>query len=374
MGADAMRAVAFVAAALAVSAVAIVVLALIAPVLRLVDVPGGRKDHSHPIPVVGGLAIFAAVLTTMALAGIAASASWFLFTLSVVIAAGLWDDVKEISPRMKFAIQILASAMMIWGAGVELRAVGDLLGWRPIGLWALGVPVTIFAVVGVVNSLNMMDGLDGLGGSLALVAFAWYAAVAAECGLDVQFKTAMLFCGAVGGFLLFNLRFPWQRRARVFLGDAGSLMIGFTLAWFAIDLTQGPGRSFTPIAALWVLLLPLADCVSLMARRLAGRRSPFVADSHHIHHYLLARGFTHGQTLGTLVFLSAIFGAIGYLGWRLDVPDSFLFWAFFFGFFAYHAWIVRAWRKLDDGRLRVDTATFAPAVPEDMAKKVLPTS
>jgi UDP-GlcNAc:undecaprenyl-phosphate GlcNAc-1-phosphate transferase len=194
----------------------------------------------------------------------------------------------------------------------------------------------------------MMDGLDGLGGSIAFVAFAWYAAVAADSGLVVQFKIALIFCGAIAGFLLFNLRFPWQPHARVFLGDAGSLMIGFALGWFAIDLTQGQGRTFPPIAALWILMLPLADCVSLMTRRLGARRSPFVADRHHIHHYLLARGFTHGQTLGLLVALSTVFGAVGYFAWRASVPEPALFWPFFFAYFGYHYWIKRAWKRLDE--------------------------
>ena len=202
----------------------------------------------------------------------------------------------------------------------------------------------------------MMDGLDGLGGSIALIAFAWYAAVAAGSGLDIQFKTALIFCGAIAGFLLFNLRFPWQPRARVFLGDAGSLMIGFALGWFAIDLSQGAGRTFSPIAALWVVLLPLADCVSLMLRRVMTHRSPFVADSHHIHHYLLARGLSHGQTLGILLGLSTVFGAIGYFGWKLGVPEAALFWPFFFGFFGYHAWIKRAWEKLGKSEKFVATA------------------
>jgi UDP-GlcNAc:undecaprenyl-phosphate GlcNAc-1-phosphate transferase len=218
----------------------------------------------------------------------------------------------------------------------------------------------------VINSINMMDGLDGLGGSMALVAFAWYAAAAGFSGLDVQFKTALIFCGAIGGFLLFNLRFPWQPRARVFLGDAGSLMIGFALGWFAIDLTQGEGRTMPPIAALWVLLLPLADCVSLMSRRIRARKSPFVADSRHIHHYLNARGYSHGETLAILVGLSAAFGAVGFFGWRLGVPEPVLFWAFFFGFFGYHFWIQRAWRAVDAGR--------AAPVAVDPDKEVLPAS
>lgn len=364
----------FISIALAISAAAVLVLLRLAPTLGLVDIPRGRKEHDHEVPLVGGLAIFAALFAAASLAGIAPTTAYFLVALSVIIAVGFWDDVADLSARLKFVIQIVASVIMIWGAGVQLHTVGDLIGWRPIGLSIFAIPLTIFAIVGVVNAMNMVDGLDGLGGSLALVAFAWYALVAAGSGLDVQFKTALIFCGAIAGFLLFNLRFPWQPRARVFLGDAGSLMIGFALGWFAIDLTQGPGRDFPPIAALWVLLLPLADCVSLMARRVRARRSPFVGDSRHIHHYLLARGFTHGQTLGILVLLSAAFGAVGYVGWRLHVPDAVLFGPFFFGFFAYHAWIARAWKRLDDARLPVDTAAFAPPVPGDIEKKVLPAS
>ena len=295
--------------------------------------------------------------------GITPSAAYFLLALSIVIAVGMWDDVTDISPRVKFVIQIVASCLMIFGAGVQLHGVGDLFGWRPIGLSVLAIPLTVFAIVGVVNAVNMMDGLDGLGGSLAFVAFAWYAAVAANSGLDVQFKTAVIFCGAIAGFLMFNLRFPWQAHARVFLGDAGSLMIGFALGWFAIDLTQGPGRTFPPIAALWVLLLPLADCVSLMTRRVSRRKSPFVADRHHIHHYLLARGFTHGQTLATLVGVSALFGAVGYFGWRLGVPEPVLFWTFFLGFFAYYFWIKRAWKAIDEKTVSVPEVVGEDVVP-----------
>jgi UDP-GlcNAc:undecaprenyl-phosphate GlcNAc-1-phosphate transferase len=346
---------------------ATIVLSRAAPTLRLIDEPGGRKAHHAPVPLVGGLAIFLALLSAAAVVGIATSAGYFLFALSIVIMVGMWDDVAEISPRVKFAIQIAASAVMIWGAGVQLTSVGDLLGWKPIGLWVFTIPMTVFAIVGVVNSINMVDGLDGLGGSIAFVAFAWYCAVAFQSGLEVQFKTALIFCGAIAGFLLFNLRFPWQPRARVFLGDAGSLMIGFALGWFAIDLTQGEGRTFPPIAALWVLLLPLADCVSLMTRRVRARKSPFVADRHHIHHYLLARGFTHGQTLATLVGLSILFGAVGYFAWRLGVPEPFLFWPFFFGFLAYHFSIKRAWKA-------IDAARASTALTGEEEEKVLPAS
>jgi UDP-GlcNAc:undecaprenyl-phosphate/decaprenyl-phosphate GlcNAc-1-phosphate transferase len=360
-----MSAFAFLALALAWSAVGVAVLARLAPALGLVDVPGGRKAHAREVPLVGGIAIFAALLLVAPIAGISHGASWFLLSLSIVTAAGFWDDVAEATPRAKLALEIAASGVMIWGAGVELHGVGDLLDWRPVGLWIFAVPLTIFAVVGVVNAVNMVDGLDGLGGSLSFLAFAWYAAVAWASSLPLQFELALILCGAVGGFLLFNLRFPWQPQARVFLGDAGSLMIGFALGWFAIDLTQGEGRTFPPIAALWVLLLPLADCVSLMARRIRAGRSAFGADRHHIHHYLLARGFTPNQTVGLLTGISALFGAVGFAGWRFDVPESILFWPFFFGFFSYHAWIQRAWRKLEE-----PATQGYPALPLEQADEV----
>jgi len=350
MAEEATRALALLAAAWVSSAIAIVLLSRVAPRMGLVDVPGGRKAHARAVPLVGGIAVFAALLLAAWAGGIAHAASWFLLSLAVVIMVGLWDDVTDLAPRLKLAIQVAASGIMIWGAGVELHSVGDLLGWRAIGLWVFGVPLTIFSIVGVVNAVNMMDGLDGLGGSVALVAFAWYAVIAGASGLDPQFHVAVILCGAIAGFLLFNLRFPWQSHARVFLGDAGSLMIGFALGWFAIDLTQGPGRTLPPIAALWVLLLPLADCVSLMARRIARGRSPFMADRHHIHHYLLARGFTPNQVVAILAAASGLFGAVGYCGWQLGVPEPALFWPFFVGFFLYHAWIQRAWRRVEATR------------------------
>lgn len=338
---------AWLIASAGVSAGVVLFLAHLAPRLGIVDAPGGRKVHAGSTPLVGGLAIFTALLAMSWVSGAASSIGYFLFALSIIIAVGLWDDMSEVSPVAKFAIQIAACALMIWGAGVELRGIGDLIGWRSIGLSVLAVPLTVFAMVGVVNAVNMMDGLDGLAGSLALVSLTWYALVASQSGLDAQAHAAWLLCGAIAGFLLFNLRLPWQRQARAFLGDAGSLMLGFALGWYAIDLTQGPGRSFPPIAALWVLMLPLADCVSLMVRRLKARKSPFVADRRHIHHYLLARGFSPSQTLAILVGVSVIFGAVGYFAWLLKVPEAALFYPFFFGFFAYHAWIQQEWEKIE---------------------------
>src|SRR3954462_13331651 len=200
-------------ATLAMASTAVWSFAKVAPSLGIIDHPGGRKAHARPIPLVGGISIFLTLLAMSAFTGIMLSAGYLLSALSLVIAIGLWDDVMESSPRLKFAIQIVATGIMMFGAGIELRSVGDLLGLHPIGLWMFAIPMTVFAVVGVVNSINMMDGMDGLAGSIAFVALAWYALVAWSSGLGVQFNIAFILCGAIAGFLLFNLRFPWQKHA-----------------------------------------------------------------------------------------------------------------------------------------------------------------
>src|SRR5688572_29488055 len=330
-----------------VTAASIALLSRLAPSVGLVDHPGGRRVHAHPVPLVGGLAIFLAMVLSFALVGQPPVA--YLAGALVLVPIGAVDDVHELRASVRLAAQVLAAIGMIVLGGVELRTVGNLLGSGPIGLWIFVFPMTIFAVVGVINSANMIDGLDGLGGSVAFIALAWYAAVAYLQGMDGLYLAALLHAAAVAAFLAFNVRLPGRKHASAFLGDAGSTLLGFMLGWLAVDLTQGPGRSFPPICALWVVLLPLADCVSLMSRRIAAGRSPFAADSRHIHHYLRARGLGPGRTLAVLAGVSAAFGAVGFLGWRLDVPQHILFWTFFFLFFGYHFWIQRAWKAVERG-------------------------
>ena len=323
-----------------------VVLARLAPVLGLVDLPGGRKDHDAPVPVVGGIALVLTLLCAEIVIGRTVVSPFFLGAAAILVAVSVWDDRNDLHYLPRFGAQILAALAMIYGAGVELRSVGDLLGWRPIGLWWMSVPVTVFAVVGVINAVNMIDGMDGLAGSTSLVSLAWFGVAATLSGQSGLASMAWVMCGGLAGFLLFNVRTPWQPRARVFLGDAGSTLLGFALAWLAIDLTQGSAHTMPPIAALWVVLLPLADTVSLMARRRSRGQSPFHPDREHIHHFLLARGFSVSGALLVLVFASFAFGAVGVVGWQLGVPEPVLFWVFFFSFFSYHFAIKRAWARI----------------------------
>jgi UDP-GlcNAc:undecaprenyl-phosphate GlcNAc-1-phosphate transferase len=329
--------------------VATLVLAYLAPAVGLVDHPGGRKDHDGAVPVVGGIALVLTLLYAVFVFRTPTVHPAFLGAAAILVLVSVWDDWKDLHHIPRFIAQIAAVLIMVYGAGVELRSVGDLVGWRSIGLSVFTVPMTVFAVVGVINAVNMIDGMDGLAGSTSLVSLAWFGVAATLSGLSAQAGLAWVLCGGLAGFLLLNLRLPWQPRARVFLGDAGSTLLGFALAWLAIDLTQGPGRTMPPIAALWVVLLPLADTVSLMARRRARGHSPFHPDREHIHHFLLAHGFSVSGALGVLVTASIVFGAVGVGAWQMGVPEPVLFALFFFGFFAYHYAIKRAWGRLYAG-------------------------
>ena len=226
----------------------------IAPRLGLIDHPGGRKEHASSTPLVGGIAI--ALSCAVGLALVPLSYAWPLaLAMSIIIAVGIADDIREVAPLPKFITQATACLVMVYAAEIQLNSVGALLGWRPIGMWVFAAPMSVFAVIGVINAINMVDGIDGNTGGIAMVAFAAFAFVARESGMWDQYRILLSLTGATAGFLMLNARWPWNKKARTFLGDAGSMLIGFLLGWFAIDLTAGNGsptqgaRSFPPICA-----------------------------------------------------------------------------------------------------------------------------
>jgi UDP-GlcNAc:undecaprenyl-phosphate GlcNAc-1-phosphate transferase len=141
----------------------------------------------------------------------------------------------------------------------------------------------------------------------------------------------MLLCAAIAGFLAWNTRLPPLRsQARVFMGDAGALMLGLALCWFSIDVTQGLARVLSPIACVWILAVPLLDMARVMFLRVLRRGDVFDADREHLHHLLLARGVAPHHATLLLVLASALCGAIGVLGWRLGLPE----WALTYLFIA----------------------------------------
>lgn len=325
----------------------VVLLWILVPVARhigLVDHPSGHKTHILPTPLVGGIAMFIAFALAVLSFDVSLSSYRLLFAGALILVfVGVLDDFRELSPAQRFGAQIVTGLLMTLGAGIELQDLGYLISsdWV-LSLGILATPVTLFATVGVINAVNMSDGVDGLAGSLVLVSVGALVAVTWRGGAFEAMGILILLAAVVLAFLLFNLRL--DGRALVFMGDAGSMFLGFVLAWFLIRFSQGEEALLAPVTALWFLAIPLIDTVSMMLRRVLLGRSPFLADREHFHHMLLAAGFTARQTLA-LMFLIALFAAgVGLLGEHLGVAEHWMFLGFV-GLFALHFWAIsRGWR------------------------------
>lgn len=311
------------------------------------DHPDQRKHHQGGIPLVGGLAMsFAiAVCAVWQFSGDEVFWGFFIATFLVVV-VGFLDDWKKMSVNVRFASQAIAGLIVVVFTDVQLTQLGNLFGFGPVALGMLSIPLTVFATMGMANALNLSDGMDGLAGGLALIATVFIAVAAYFSGMEKEFDALLILGGALIGFLSFNMRFPWQRRAKVFMGDSGSLMLGFLLALSAITVTQGEGSSLPPAAALWFFAIPLWDTVSLMLRRTLKGKSPFHPGRDHLHHILLRVGYNECQVVRFILLAALVFGMVGFLGWRWGVPDSVLCYGFLVMFALYFAGVRHAWKLM----------------------------
>ena len=305
--------------------ISVVLLWVLHPVARrfgLLDHPSGRKDHAVPTANIGGLAMAGAIFVVMGWFTALSSASLaFMLAAGLLVLIGALDDRYDLRWWMRMLAQCVAVLVMIYGGGLQVEHVGPLFGVQSTGLGVLSVPFTMFATVGVINAINMCDGVDGLAGSISLAALCMLDAAAIYSGNDVLAERLAVFAGAVLGFLLMNMRFPWQPRAKVFMGDAGSALLGFTIAWGSFRLTQNWSHPVTPILAPWLLATPLIDCVTLIARRLSRGQSPFRADREHMHHLMLDAGFTPAQLTLVLTSINLLLGLAAAIALKLKLPQ-----------------------------------------------------
>lgn len=314
---------------------------------NFLDHPDARKHHQQATPAVGGLAMALAIATCAALqfSGHAAFLT-ILFATCTIVVIGFLDDWKKLPVAIRFMVQGGAAWMVSVSAGVQLTQFGDLFGSGAIVLGVASIPLTIFATVGVANALNLSDGMDGLAGGLALIATVFIAAAAYGSGMETTLEGLLLLGGVVIGFLFFNMRFSWQQRAKVFMGDSGSLMLGFLLALAAIRVTQNEGNALPPAAALWFFAIPLWDTVSLMIRRVLKGKSPFHPGRDHLHHILLRVGYTDSQVVRFILMVAVACSLVGFVGWRNGVSDAVLCYGFLAMFALYFAGVHHAWKLM----------------------------
>lgn len=270
--------------------------------LRLVDYPGIRKVHRYAVPTLGGVGIFF---------GVSVSGFIFLpFTPPVIVVflatialflCGVWDDLKGLDAPKKFFLQVLAAGVVVF-FGIRIESFHGLFGIHEIPIYAQYL-FTILVIVGITNAFNLIDGLDGLAGGISLINSLL---LGIFLFLSGDFFFALLaFClsASLFAFLCFNFN-----PAKIFMGDTGSLPLGFLLAILGIrylEINTPPTflLGLNPLMlVVGLFLLPVADTVRLMCERMLKKRSPFSADQNHLHHKLMQIGFSHRHTVVTIYF------------------------------------------------------------------------
>lgn len=312
-----------------ITAAALVALRPFAAKVGLLDIPGGRKTHARPTPMIGGLGIYLGTLSICMLSPVIMNDYKILLGLSgFVLFVGVMDDLYDIRVSLRMAMHATAAWVMAVTANVQLTSLGDITFVGPIELGLLAIPITIFATVGVINAINMSDGLDGLSGGLSVISLVLLSVAALSAGQSALLSFSQILIVSLLAFMAFNYRSIWKKTALVYLGDAGSTLLGFIIAWLLIASTQGNNAFIAPVYALWFLAVPLLDTVSLMIRRPMRGSSPFKPGRDHLHHRLLNMGFDTKQTVLIIHATALALGGVGLAGHFAGAPESLMFMLF----------------------------------------------
>ena len=263
----------------------------IARKISLVDISDEpRKEHIGAIPLVGGIGLFVSLIYGALVFGVDAFYLYLLGSLLPIMIVGVIDGLQgiSISPVYRVMAQILSSWIVIVATDIYIQDLGDIFGYGPLVIGQLGIPFTIFSVVGICNAFNMLDGKDGLLGSVSVVIMSSLLLLLYFNGVIYQW--AHIVALSIVVYLAFNLSLFGQKR-KIFLGDHGSTGLGHIIAWSLIFLSQET-NFITPASALWFVLLPLSDAILTFIRRMKSSESVFQGDRLHIHHKLSDKGFS----------------------------------------------------------------------------------
>ena len=270
------------------------------------DRPAPHKAHPEPVPYLGGVAVTGSVLAALlAAANVSARVAVFAVAALAVAAVGLADDRRQLKPSVRLAAQAMAAGMVA-AAGVRADVTGLLL---------VDLALTMLWIVGVTNALNLLDNMDGLAAGTAAVAASGALALAALAGQPMETALAAALAGACAGFLLYN-----RRPASIFMGDAGSLFLGFSLAVLALEVRPVPQGMARHAAALMLLGLPLLDTVTVVVARLRHRRPVAMGGRDHLSHRLVALGVPPGRAVTVLVAAEAGMVAVAVAAGRSWLP------------------------------------------------------
>lgn len=320
--------------------------------IGLVDLPDSRKHHQGAVPLIGGVAIYLVILLSSVLfQELSGEMLYYLVAAGVLVVVGMLDDYYELPVKTRIGAQLLVGLIMILGTGNQVDSLGNLLAVGNISLGSLSIPFTLIGVLGLINAYNMVDGIDGLSAGLSILAFS-VIVVLCHGDLTASVVPVQIFVVALAIFLVFNMQLVSTRFKKVFLGDAGSMLIGFSLAWILISLTQNTNhqKAFEPVVALWIVGLPLMDMVAVTLRRLSRKRSPFKPDREHLHHILQYIGYSDREALAIIMVLAVLINILGVFlhFFEIDENISFLIFLLVYVVYAYsldRAGKLKQWRR-----------------------------
>lgn len=322
------------------SIVAITVLQRFAAPLGLMDHPNERKHHVGSVPLIGGLAMYSGILAGALVYGrFHTFENTLLATAGILVLLGAADDRFDLSVRTRLLVQTTLILTVVGSTGVYIHTLGHIFGYR-LELGWVGIPLTVIAVIGLLNAFNMMDGIDGLAGGLALVSIAAITLFAGPTTLQGTMALMTLLATAAIPYLAANLGLTGRK---IFMGDAGSMLLGYLLAWSLIRLSQQPGTHLSPVDVLWCVALPVLDTLAVMYRRMRLGRSPFKPDRGHIHHILLGMGLSPRASLVALIALAASIALFGHVTSSLGLGSGSNLAAFCILSMTYTMTVMRIW-------------------------------
>lgn len=327
------------------SLAALFLLRKVAKAVGLVDKPNARKLHNGAIPLVGGISICLSLLYFIFNnPDIIPHAPLYAGCILILVIVGALDDKYDISFKLRFAIQGALSVAMMTLGNIELHTIGNAFGTGTITFGWLGYVITIFAVVGAINAFNMVDGIDGLLGGLSIVTFGGLGIMLAHDGQMNIAYLCLVMVTIMLPYILLNLG-VFGRARKVFMGDAGSMLIGFTVIWFLLLSSQnGKNSPLQPVTALWLIAVPLMDMAAIMIRRIRRGDSPFKPDREHLHHIFQRLGLSSTQTLIVICLIAAAFAGVGIYAEMSGVPEYVMFYAFIACFIIYLSVLCNIWK------------------------------
>lgn len=280
---------------------------------NIVDNPDARKLQRTPIPVLGGVAVFFGVVVGLGLTGIwsdDATVFPIVVAMMIMLYTGTMDDILNLSPALRFLIEIITVLLLIYAGGYRLDSFHGLWGIGAIQEW-LAVPLTVFAAVGIINAINLIDGVDGLSSGYCIMACTMFGVLFYLCGDRAMAVLAVVCVGSLVSFFFHNV---FGKTSKMFIGDGGTLVMGIVMSTFVVRTLQNGSAASEYVSAnmglipftLSVLSVPIFDTLRVMSRRILRGTSPFHPDKTHLHHLFIGLGFSHAMTTVSILTLNTL--------------------------------------------------------------------